>query len=80
MKIDISGVSSSTTTRARELDTPGPTASLEHRTFVHPVTRGDCVECLPAPCVCGRMLCPDAFEHRRAHAGSEASWREQVTA
>lgn len=52
-----------------------PVASLEHRTFVHPVSRGDCLECLPAACVCGSYLCELAFEHHRATAGSENYWR-----
>ena len=55
-----------------------PVASFHHRAHVHPVTRGDCLECLPAPCVCGSYLCPQAFEHHREHAGSETTWRLAV--
>lgn len=59
---------------ARGAPTTPRVASYEHRAFVHPVTRSDCRECLPAPCVCGGVLCPDAFEHRREVASSETYW------
>lgn len=71
-----SGVSTPPTTRPPSSITARPVASLEHRAFVHPVMRGDCVECVPAPCPCGRVLCPDAFEHRREVASSESYWIE----
>lgn len=52
-----------------------PVAALEHRANVHPVPRGDCLECLPAACVCGSYLCELAFEHHREVAASETTWR-----
>jgi hypothetical protein len=52
-----------------------PVATLEHRELVHPVTRADCLDCLPAPCCCGQLLCPSAVEHRLEVVSSESYWR-----
>lgn len=44
---------------------------------VHPRAQHGCDRCPPTPCVCGWTIgtCPEAFEHRRAYAGSETTWR-----
>ena len=71
------GLSRSTATRPPEVDTKRPVATLEHRTNVHAVTRADCAECLPAPCIlCGQVLCPDAVAHRLEVVSSERYWIE----
>lgn len=59
-----------------EADTRRPAATLQHRTDVHPIPQDDCSGCLPAPCVCGRHLCPDAVAHRLDVASSERYWIE----
>ncbi|RKR92864.1 hypothetical protein BDK92_7346 [Micromonospora pisi] len=41
---------------------------------VHPVAQADCIICPSVPCPeCGITGCPEAFEHRRAYAGREAT-------
>ena len=76
MSLDFIGMPRLATTRPAPSVTRHPVASLEHRTVVHPVALASCLECVPAPCPCGRVLCPDAFEHRREIASSETYWIE----
>lgn len=42
---------------------------------VHTRPQSDCPTCPPVACPCGVLGCPDGFEHRRAYAGSETTWR-----
>jgi hypothetical protein len=63
-------------TGSPERGTRPPVATLEHRTHVHPIPQIGCLGCLPAPCVCGQHLCPDAVVHRRDLWSAEQTWRE----
>jgi len=77
MSVQLIGESRSTATNPPKNDTRRPVATLEHRTFVHPVAQADCLECLPAPCIlCGQVLCPEAVAHRLEVVSSERYWIE----
>lgn len=41
---------------------------------IHPVPQPDCDLCPTVPCPCGALDCPDVFDHRRLHAGSETTY------
>jgi hypothetical protein len=78
MLTDISGVPAPAATRNHEAGTPFTPDRGWHRTSIHTRPQHGCDRCPPTPCVCGHTdgTCPQAFEHRRAHAGSETTWRE----